>query len=115
MSGNQQGIRIWMEEVRDHLRELAEGEVEVYPGFGVCSALNDFAGEFSHKVSSKLCRSWPKFSGDQSYPIPSLGGLSNFYAYTYCHDKWADDAYGDLRREYCDYLADCIDECLEVM
>lgn len=50
--------------------------------------------------------SWQYYSGDVIWPVPGRPPLVQNY--------WVDE-YGELRRNLCDYLADCLEEFLETI
>lgn len=52
----------------------------------------------------EIFRTWPKFSGTLSYPVPSTNPeLSAEACFHFTSDKWSGE-YGQLRRELLDYL-----------
>lgn len=66
--------------------------------YGIC----DNASEFLRRhVEADLLKpsfvSWPPYSGDLTYPVPSAqAGVSSRHKYVDTDDVWVDD-YGDLR------------------
>lgn len=65
----------------------------------------------------RLPHKWPKFSGCGCFPVPAptgeypglTGGEAAREMYENTLDVWAGE-YGDLRREFCRYMANAIDE-----
>jgi hypothetical protein len=55
-----------------------------------------------NKVLRHLFKQWPKFSGDEHCPVPHLTAkpASAFRFYK----RWADDTYGNNRRELLDFM-----------
>ena len=75
---------------------------------GICSLFNSISS--THRYTSYLerfIRKWPKFSGNSLYPVP-CPELEESEAFLYA--CWDNDRYGDNRRELCKYLADKIQE-----
>lgn len=73
---------------------------------GICDNASNF---LQRHVDADLLKpsfvSWPPYSGDLSYPVPSdQAGVSSCHKYFDTDDVWIDD-YGDLRM---DLLNHCI-------
>ena len=70
------------------------------PIFGICTNLRAY-------VPTDLFRKWPKFSGNNAFPVPAprwsffRGDARSKYTRT--NDKWV-GRYGKLRRELLDWL-----------
>jgi len=98
------------------LRGFADGKGITYPQYGACS---NFASILRDEVPcteertklrdylEELFPYWPKFSGDEAYPIP--GGREE---YDSTWDKWIEE-YGDLRKELCTFCAEQFEKYTE--
>ena len=81
------------------------------------SSLNSAEYSFIWLMLKRLSRTWPKFSGHAYYPVPAPRGehlgLTRREAaqeiYENTPNVWIGE-YGDLRREFCRYMANAIDE-----
>lgn len=81
------------------------------------SSLNSADYNFIWWMLNRLPRTWPKFSGRADYPVPAPRGeylgLTRWEAareiYENTPDVWVGE-YGDLRREFCRYMANAIYE-----
>lgn len=110
----------------EHFDSIAKKEIEPEAGqyHGICEELSVFIFNFipasplhsnALKVElRKAFESWPHFSGDIVYPVPPCKGFmcddsdDSPYAeiaFDDCDDCWADDEYGDLRRDLCAHVA----------
>lgn len=92
------------QEITEHLRELANGEID--PSFGNNGICGELLFRFGITGASLVgCfKSWPKYSGNFNFPVGA--GSDDFL------DRdglWAENENGDLRRELCDHIADCLD------
>lgn len=93
--------------VVDHLRDLGEGTIQPQQkNIGICPILTL---EFDVWDLYDSFEQLPGFSGHRVFPIkhPTLDPM---YAYLNSKNLWADDEYGDNRREACLYLADWIED-----
>jgi hypothetical protein len=107
------------EEVVNHLRLLAKGEVEDFPVTGLCRALiddyqrSDLAGLLYSNILA-----WEHYSGNVSYFVPHPDYpknvdkareiyLSNNPRFSYGK---TDDKYILLRRDLCNWFADLIEK-----
>lgn len=113
------GERVWIQELIDYLRELESSIVEPTGKWGIqggiCDCLDTYIGSKIQRTSGRvmlLSPAWPLYSGDIDYPVPSIvhSGFSARSTYKKKDIKWGDDAYGDNRRELCEFLADTIEE-----
>lgn len=85
----------------------------VYETFGTArhNSQLDFYTEIFYKIDD-ITESWPEYSGSMCYPVPDLAETNPAkakyaakFVYKYTSNLWGDTPYGDLRREYCTYLA----------
>lgn len=95
------------------LTMLANREVlPRYSRYGICNEISDlFEGSFPERMGAAqemvkdLSSQWEKWSGSKNHPVPHpVYGAS----YAYISDRielWAEDEYGDNRRELCSFLA----------
>lgn len=100
----------------DTLRDWADGDGILEKEAGLCynfdRLITDIFGLRSgpcYWFMQDAFKRWPKFSGDEAYPVPAtLLGCSPLWMYGYGDtiDKWGDDDYSQLRRELCDFIAD---------
>lgn len=100
------------------LRGWGSGQEEPFVHYGICGNLAD-RRPLSHATIENLIqeafRSWPKFSGCQSYPVPDPKALSNVFAARRIYSAhqnfnlWEDSPYGNLRRELCIHVADWLE------
>jgi len=98
-----------MEDVVYHLRDLGDGTKQpVVVKRGICAELYWGFG-LPYEVMYDGVMRWPKYSGRRAFPIPHET-CTPHGAYRNHYDLWADDAYGDLRRELCLWLADYFEE-----
>lgn len=104
--------------------------LEVYTGHGICDVLEsnndilfqrtdlfDVENEVDDIPAYALVKSisvlWPSYSGHKSYPVYPKSATQ--YADNYfhnCRNKWANDEFGDLRRDLCKFIAEKISEYL---
>ena len=95
--------------VVDYLEGLARGtiEPESFKG-GLCFCL-ETKGIKIPKLK-QIFKSWSKFSGEVSYPVPDPYNKRAIAAYERFHESsgmWEGE-YGKLRKELCQYVADYI-------
>jgi len=101
--------------VRIHLEGLYDQLTAVrilgplYDDTGICGQVieeDPTAVGSMYQILNRLFRSWPKFSGDAHYPVPSgierVSAQSAYYQYA----KWTGN-YGKMRRKLLDH---CINE-----
>ena len=94
-----------MDNIVEHLRKLGRGEVELVDWeFGICKELSAM---FHYEIPKKYFEAWGKYSGDKIFPVPHET-LEPSEAFD-LPDLWADDQYGNDRRELCLHLAECIE------
>jgi len=97
--------------VIDHLRALSTGDaIPEQLACGVCQELiRKFKFVLDPELDTKgltaFYSKWPKFSGCHWYPVPSPKFEFAMSAYTRERNLWAQDEYGDNRREFCGFLA----------
>jgi len=97
-----------MEDVVYHLQGLGDGiKQPKNADRGICTELRWRFG-LPDEVMYDGFAHWPKDSGWECHPIPHET-CTPVHAFRYC-PLWADDAYGDLRRELCLWLADYFEE-----
>lgn len=70
------------------------------------SSVMEVYGAGMDDLMRELFRSWPKYSGDSGYPIPSPHGGSPSKAYYSATNFWSGE-YGDLRK---DLLVHCLNK-----
>lgn len=111
-------------EVSTNLRAIGNCETEPYDlSRGICNHLNNAFDywmddyDIASGVVTELAQSWSKFSGNDSYPVPSTFGEQRpSEAYNFHFDiwqnQWKDNTYGNLRRELCIHMADEIDKII---
>lgn len=61
---------------------------------------------FIQTVFKDIAQSWPKYSGDQHYPVPATFSDETprtAYAFAYTHEGMWGGEYGTLRKELLDY------------
>ena len=94
------------QELIDHLRELANGEIApLHSACGLCTEMEIFGNDFEWSI--RLCyRSWKHFSGEFNFPIGN--GKFDYIGVLY---KWNETTTADLRRDLCDHVADVLEEC----
>ena len=63
----------------------------------------------AHENIMKRAQSWPSYSGNLEYPVPSTCCRSPEIAYGRLN-LWGPTKYGDLRRSLCAFLADHIEK-----
>lgn len=93
-----------------HLRDLGTGRVQPEdPGHGICREINlpDMPGALPGILYSHMS-TWPLSTGSSMYPVPHPR-LGCFTAYQRTEDYWANDEYGNNRRQLCLYLANAIE------
>lgn len=73
---------------------------------GICNIYSYLPGSPDSDVLRTLFKTWPKHSGNGTYPVPSTTGQHPSHAYD-IEPRWVGKA-GKLRREL---LQHCIDEC----
>lgn len=111
--GSKDKKNVWVEELCEFLRELAETDTEALnPQWGVCRYLEKFGDK--HGLSlyldediEPLVSLWSRYSGDRVYPV---AGFADFDASTEFGESLWDT---ELRREYALELADLIEEAWE--
>lgn len=91
------------------LKALIKTKDSPRPTWGICqnvdrNILIDLGGYAN--CLTELFKSWPKYSGNPSYPVPLPGYEYPDNAYNDIDMLW-EGAYGDLRRELLDH---CISE-----
>lgn len=105
-----------LEEIIEVYELLSDGQSFVY---GLCS-LFDYR-EYEKDIRRNIFRSWPKFSGCTTYPIPCPSGEYEGSAYHRCSDDaltneeqaenyYGDHEYGNNRRELAGFVADKLEE-----
>jgi hypothetical protein len=88
-----------------HLRALGKGEIQPLDKHqGICFEVLVRFGPERQRIKA-LFSSWPKFSGCQKWPVPHPECDAVFAAVS-SNNLWADDDYGNNRRELCLWLAD---------
>ena len=94
--------------IRKHLMRLGKCELLIAdPECGICDELLHVFPEFVDDIPLFFYfESWDKFSGDFKYPIKGFPSSSPRETYIITSDKWADDEYGDLRRDLCLHIAE---------
>ena len=93
------------------LKELAHGHDEsLDKGLGVCSLFNErFDVSLHDTLPDWVYHNWPCFSGDKSFPVPSVDSNVNehdIYSVMILSDGMWSGEYGVLRRAWCLHLAD---------
>lgn len=95
------------------MREMLKDGTLPCPMFGICTNLGIVIrctrkgdGLLISIIRDKLFSTWPKFSGDICYPVPSDMDYDCKSTYIRAINKWV-GKYGDLRRELLDH---CISE-----
>jgi hypothetical protein len=92
-----------------HLKALGNGtQAPVSKHCGICYDVKTNFGYGVRDMTNDLMHQWPKYSGDDTYPVPH-DKLNPHSAYD-LDDLWADDQYGDDRRELCLFLANALGE-----
>ena len=98
------------------LRAWGSGQEKPLLNYGICGNLVHLCGLYEAVVYSSLGEaflSWPKYSGNQEYPIPDPEASSDIgaaYGIFYGRfDLWDDSPYGNLRRELCLHVADWLE------
>lgn len=87
----------------DVKREMLKVLLELYTGkrhienlYGLCSHLGKALGRYPDRA--KLYKTWPEYSENTDYPVPSYNGSSAEYAYESTCDMWRTDTeYGRAR------------------
>jgi hypothetical protein len=82
---------------------------------GLCSLLQDM--DPVHDLAGMLyfcLDTWPHYSGDYNFPVPSQSDLDAGSYYLRCDDKWEGN-YGDLRRDLCRHFADYLEKTEELL
>lgn len=103
------------EEVHLHLVSLSEGMKPLHSGSGVCVELvTRFGLRFSYRHKRNLFSKWEFWSGCGEYPVPAspenLDPDDAESAYLGSSILWVNNPYGDLRRQFCRFLADHLEE-----
>lgn len=113
MTGNK---TMWSnKELAAHLRALGTGEKRLMcRQHGICGELHHLVylghiSNFTRLAVTQLMRGWPKASGSYLFPVPHPN-LDPADAFLELRDLWADDEYGDNRRELCRWLADRLEK-----
>lgn len=95
------------EELKAHLYALADGEtMPASPVHGLCVELKviTITPDLCNKVH-QIMSHWPEHSGDYEYPVPHPS-MSPDRAYQFGRNLWANDAYGNKRRDLCRFIAE---------
>ena len=99
-----------MKVVINYLRGLASGKSPLVVSEGICVNLSDKCYKCvldAHHLISYHAIYWDKYSGDETYPVPSTDHLTNSDAYWYnIHSNLWIGKYGALRRDLCGFIAD---------
>ena len=108
------------DEVIEYLRDLEEGDDPESPDGGLCLNFENFFDmriALNDLLTQEVFKSWPHWSGNYSYPIPTteefFGEDIDKDIYDLRHENqfdntenfWEDDDYGILRRKWCGHLA----------
>lgn len=120
------------ERIIDHLKGLADGTIEpLDTESGLCSELYYFIEEYLGLSKPRwfdfkcghlrdTFKKWPKSSGSTAYPVPNPDCVVGEYFVDQAEDiyeervnLWADDEYGNLRRELCTFVADELQESVD--
>lgn len=79
---------------RSLLNRYYKGTIR-FPGSGICGN----AGMYGNvPFRNEAFRAWPKFSGEDSFPVPSITHELPGFHYSRSTDKWVGE-YGELRVE----------------
>jgi len=98
-----------------HLIRLGDGTDQPSDKrLGICNELQEWAIKplysrrdwdyVSWLMVDPVILAWPKHTCDRAYPVP-CPYLDEYFAFNHRRDLWADDEYGDNRRELCHYVA----------
>jgi hypothetical protein len=98
MTISQEGLKDFIELLQDlgHSKKIPPS-----PEFGICYFLN-YADSNLRGLAKHLMTEWPKYSGNDRYPVPHPTETS-LRAFMYTPNLWIGE-YGDLRRELCLFL-----------
>lgn len=90
-----------------------------YPEQGICRNVAEYVEEVVHEITimhdvldalTDLMVSWPKYSGDEDYPVP--GGRDAYLVSSWDKTLWAryEHEYGALRWELLDWLIETLEK-----
>jgi len=89
------------------LEELRD-EGPTYVSFGICTNVKSLTSNYDGSPTAimyDLFKSWPKFSGDKYYPVPSPSGCNASLEYDDSFDLWDKTTeYGRSRWELLDFM-----------
>ena len=105
------------EKIREVISLLEDLSNKIYPyplnkEWGMCGAIRNLPGYLGNNLDTsddipfmrhRATPRWEHFSGDILYPVATTDDPCKEYWGTV--DMWADNEYGDLRREYCKWYA----------
>lgn len=101
-----------IEDIIEHLRELADGTVQPSnTDHGLCIQLRRMnIGVGCMSIMMK----WPEYSGNRFYPIKGTDYRSPHFLYTNTRNLWDfSTKYGQARSRLCDYMADYFEDHME--
>lgn len=78
----------------------------------VSGMLDDHPAVWVPEYISEIAQSWPSFSGNPHYPVPSPKGLTPQKAYSFYSCKYRSNKYGALRIELLTWLIDTLEKQL---
>lgn len=117
--------KIWLEEIVDFLRGLESGNTPSCITSGLCATLDHkFDIRIDTQIPLSWYKQWPHYSGNKQYPIPRSINTSITAAKRWreaglmywvfpLNQRWGDNEYGDLRRDFCGHIADYFEELKE--
>ena len=101
-----------------YLNQWAAGDYQnlFHKKFGIClnlsklkrrsnAGVGDMAESGIIKLLTPYYKSWSLYSGNLYYPVPSPDYIDPWCAYWEDPDAWAQNAYGDARRDLCRHLS----------
>lgn len=74
----------------------------MHPGSGICGNSGMYGNV---PLRNEAFRAWPKFSGDDSFPVPSITHAYAESEYSRSTDKWVGE-YGELRVELLKFMVE---------
>lgn len=94
-----------MLELIEHLEALGNGAIDPEDlSEGICQEVKKRFGHHEMSHIKYFARLWPKYSGNEMYPVPCSVGGDPELRYIKSNDLWG-NKYGDLRRELCLFVA----------
>ena len=101
-----------MQDLIYHLYALADGTVKPKcANKGLCHETYRIFPEHLNTVARLFC-DWDKFTGSSAYPVPHPH-LTCSAAFGALDDLWADNEYGDYRRDLCRFCAQQLEKRLK--